>query len=92
MAGLVKVGCTLPHGFVAEVNGVKVVIAGANQNTSEYYPLLGDFGITDVDADFWAAWKKENCNSRLVLSGAVYDAKDEKSAKDKGAEIGRAHV
>ena len=86
MAGTIKVICTLPHGIVAEVNGVKVNFAGANQNCSEFRPLLGDYGVTEVDADFWAAWKKENINSRLVLSGAISEAKDEKSAKDKGAD------
>lgn len=84
MAGIIKIGCTLPHGLVAEVEGVKVVFAGANQNCSEFRPLLGDYGITEVDADFWARWKKENINSRWIQSGVIYEAKDEKSIKDKG--------
>ena len=86
MAGTIKIGCTLPHGIILHHNDVTVEIAGANQQTSEYFKLLGDFGITDVDADFWAAWKKANWAFTAYISGAIYEANDEKSAKAKGKE------
>ncbi len=86
MAGIVKIGCTLPHGLVIHHNDVNVTLAGANQNTNEFFKLLGDFGLTDVDADFWNAWKKANGEFAPLKSGAIYEAADEKSAKAKGKE------
>lgn len=86
MAGIVKIGCTLPHGLIIEHEGVKVKLNGANQQTNEYFKLLGDFGTTDVDADFWNAWKKANFGFQPLVAGALYEARDDKSAKDKGKD------
>lgn len=87
MAGIIKIGCTLPHGIVLELDGRFVTIAGANQNTNEFFKILGEFGTTDVDADYWAEWKKRNFAFQPLVSGALYEAgKDDKSAKDKGKD------
>lgn len=86
MAGTIKVGCTLPHGIVIFLNNVSVTLAGANQKTNEFFKILGDFGITDVDSDFWIAWKEANTEFQPLKSGAIFEAKDEKSVKDKGKD------
>ena len=87
MAGIIKIGCTLPHGIVLELDNKFVTIAGANQNTSEYFKILGEYGLTDVDSDYWNEWKKRNWAFDPLVAGALFEAgKDDKSAKDKAKE------
>jgi len=74
MARTVTIGCKLPHGIVIEhpadpakavtLNGLnKTVIIGAT------------YATTEVDGDFWDAWKNANKGSPFLESGAVFEGK-----------------
>lgn len=85
MAGKILIGCKLPHGLQLAVTGSTqmVVLNGQNQNSlgKEYYVPLQPYGITEVDTDFWAKWKKENAGLVMVKNGFVFEAPTDKPAE-----------
>jgi hypothetical protein len=84
----VKIGCKLPHGLELAVGETKVTLNGANQHTI-HTRLIGEYGVTDVDASFWAEWLKTWADSAMVKSGSVFEAKDEASVKAKAKDQGK---
>lgn len=91
MSGTVIIGCRLPSGILLELaNGQSVEIAGQRQ-AQERSPIIllseDDYGITEVDADFWAQWKKEFAGFQPLESGAIFEAKNDKDAKAIAKEL-----
>lgn len=54
MGTTVTVGCKLPHGLILKTGGKSVTINGANSSK-----IVGGYGLTVVDKDFFDAWKTE---------------------------------
>jgi len=87
--------CRLPHGLVInhpDNYSNKVLLNGANQDQrfkridkDKIILLDGDYGVSEVADDFWAAWIKANDKHPAVLSGAIIGVKG-KSDADKVAE------
>lgn len=70
----------------------RITIAGA-VNDRNYHKkdnvLLGMAGKTQVPADFWEEWQKQNENSPLVKGNVVFAEVTEARAEDKKAELSR---
>ena len=70
----VFVGCRLPHGLIIEHPmdpTQKVTLKGANQAT-----IVGsDYGVTEVDGDFFEQWIAFNETFPAVTSGSIFVAK-----------------
>jgi len=78
----VSVGCKLPNGLIAEVNGVEVKFNGLN--TSH---ILGGFGITEnVDSGFWKTWLEQNKEMPFVMNGFIFAHSDVNSLKAETKE------
>jgi hypothetical protein len=82
----ITVGCKLPNGLVLEhpknpdktviLNGVnKAVISGI------------DYATTEVDEEFWNAWKESNDKFPALVSGAIFAAKGEANVKAVAKEL-----
>lgn len=79
---IVIVGCKLPNGLIAEVQGVEVKFNGLN--TSQ---IVGGFGITEnVDAEFWDAWLEQNKYMPYVKGGFVFAHTEAASVKSEAKE------
>lgn len=50
----VTVGCKLPHGLIIKTGGKSITLNGANSSK-----IVGGYGLTQVDKDFFDAWKTE---------------------------------
>lgn len=74
----VLIGCKLPHGLQLQLADKPdiVVLNGQNQNgySKDMYVPPVPYGETEVDADFWNAWKKENAGLDFVKNGLVFEA------------------
>lgn len=91
MGQTVTIGCRLPSGLVIEVNDIQVTLAGQRQS-QERSPIIllseDDYGLTDVDADYWEAFKKRvGQDFAPIKSGAVFEAKNHGDAKGKAKEL-----
>lgn len=68
----------------------RITIKGA-VNDRDYHRkdnvLLGMAGKTQVPAEFWEAWVKQNENSPLVKGNIVFAEVTEERAEDKKAEL-----
>lgn len=87
----VSIGCRLPSGLIIRVGDVAIELAGQRQR-QENSPviLLGenDYGVTEVDASFWEAWKKLVGDEFAPLkSKALFEASTAKEAKAKATEF-----
>ncbi|WAX22785.1 hypothetical protein MAJJADAN_00023 [Pseudomonas phage Amjad_SA] len=91
MSNTVTIGCRLPSGLILEVNGKRVELQGQRQaQEGREIILLGesDFGVTEVDAAYWEAFKKEVGPEFAPLkSKAIFEAKNEKEAKAIHKEV-----
>lgn len=83
MSETVIVGCRLPFGVQIRFKDKTVSLNGAN--TSRV--IGGDCGYTEVEKDFWEAWKEINQKKPIMLSGAIFSSSDKKSAKEKAKEF-----
>jgi hypothetical protein len=91
MGQTVTIGCRLPSGLIAEVTNVRVTLHGQRQ-AQERSPIIllseDDYGLTEVDADFWEAFKKRvGPDYAPIKSGAVFEAKNQNEAKGKAKEL-----
>lgn len=90
MAQTITIGCRLPSGIVLELPGkAPVHLAGQRQAQERSKIILlsqDDYGVTDVDLDFWNEWKRlhsgngENMFAPLK-NGAIFEAKNTSEAK-----------
>ncbi|RYY79937.1 MAG: hypothetical protein EOO69_04530 [Moraxellaceae bacterium] len=82
MAGKVIVGCKLPHGIRAELDGQVVEFKGTNSSN-----IIGGHGITEnVDKDFWDAWLAKNQGLAFVRNGFLFAETKAASTKAKAKE------
>lgn len=77
----VVVGCKLPNGHIIQVNKERVTLNGAKTSG-----ILGGYGMTVVNADFFAQWAKENAKSPLLLNGVIFGQAKEANAKAQAAD------
>jgi hypothetical protein len=74
------IGCRLPNGIVLEHPKdprQKVTLNGVNKSL-----IKGStYGITRVDRDFWAAWRKEHGEFPALKMGSIFEAGSEGDAK-----------
>jgi hypothetical protein len=84
--GKMIIGCRLPNGIVLEHPKdprVRVTLSGINKSL-----IKGStYGITRVDRDFWAAWRKEHGEFPALKSGAIFEAGSEGEAKAVAREL-----
>lgn len=89
----VAVGCKIPNGLVLDYNGVNVELKGGRVALDEDGRPLSDretpggFGITEVDADFWEAWKKANEGLCFLKDGTLFAIPELKDAKTMAKEL-----
>lgn len=84
----VVIGCRHPCGIILDIlkgsEIVKVRLNGQN-STQARSPIVllseDDYGVTDVDADFWAEWKKTHATFDPLVTGTIFEAKSQNDAK-----------
>lgn len=95
MSKTIFIGCRLPNGLEIEAidssgQTKKVTLLGQN-SAQAHSPIIilspDDYGLTEVDEAFWAAWKKEFAEFPPLLNDAIFEAKDEKEANAKHKEL-----
>lgn len=87
----VTIGCRLPTGLVLQV-GEKFVELEGQRQTQKRSPVIilttDDFGVNEVDAAFWEAWKAQvGAEFAPLKSGAIFEAKNEKEAAAKSKDL-----
>ena len=94
----VQIACKLPLGLLLEIiepglrdfplpPGKVVRLKGANsQLTDKTVPIIGAFGITEVDEEFWNAWYARNKDLKFVREGMVFMQKNVSGARDQAKE------
>ena len=82
----VLIGCWLPHGIVLRhplKQGVTATLLGLNSSK-----IIGaTFITTEVDSEFWAAWKLANPAFSPYTSNAIFEAKSESHAAGMAKEF-----
>lgn len=94
MSKTVTIGCRLPNGLILEIAGKgQVELAGQRQAQARSPIILlseDDYGVTQVDADFWEAWKKQvGPDFAPLRSQAIFEAVDDKSVKARVRELAK---
>lgn len=83
----ILIGCKLPHGLQLQVTERPevVVLNGQNQHAvgKDFYVPNAPYGETEIDAEFWQAWKKENAGLDMLKNGLIFEAPVGKSAELK---------
>lgn len=87
MAEKIVIGCIWPNGIVLDHGGKTVELRGSRIPLNEdgtpisHRLIIGGYGTTEIDKDFWEAWKKANCPKDKVdawfapmRSGAIFEA------------------
>ena len=78
----VQVGCMLPNGLVIDHKGHKVKLNGKNSSR-----LIGSFGITEVEKEFFDGWMANNKSAKFVANGSIFavdtPSKVEGAAKER---------
>lgn len=95
MSKTILIGCRLPNGVEIEAVDAsgkmqRVTLLGQNSAQARSPIIIlspEDYGLTEVDEAFWAAWKKGFAEFPPLLNGAIFEAKDEKEAKAKHKEL-----
>jgi hypothetical protein len=76
----ITVGCKLPHGLIIRTGGKSVTLAGANSSR-----IVGGYGLTQVDKDFFDAWKTEFAQFPPLKQGLIF-AQDKVAAAESQAK------
>lgn len=77
----VTVACKLPHGLIIKSGGKSVTLNGANSSK-----IIGGYGLTPVDKNFFEAWKAEYASFEPLKSGLIFEQANEKSAVSQANE------
>lgn len=87
----VTIGCRLPSGLVMQVGEKFVELEGQRQTQKRSQIIIltpDDYGVTEVAADFWEAWKKlVGPKFGPLASGAIFEAKNTKEADAKAKDL-----
>lgn len=81
---IVTVGCKLPNGLEIHLGDNRekvVVLKGANSSD-----LIGGHGLTEVDAEFWAAWLEQNTDFAPLQAGLIFANESAAKARDEAKE------
>ncbi len=85
-AKTVIVGCKLPHGLILDHpldQSKKVELNGLNSSR-----IIGaTHGVTEVDGEFWEAWKTVHAEFPALKSGAIFEAKSLADIAAKAKEL-----
>ena len=90
----ILIGCRLPNGLVLHhpVNReLTVQLAGTSSAPTEgglYLPPKS-YSTTEVDAEFWAAWKAAYVGFPPMKNRAVFEARSEQEAASKAKEAAK---
>lgn len=96
MAQTITIGCRLPSGIVLELPGKPHVHLNGQRQAQERSRIIllseDDYGLTEVDADFWAEWKRVYGGSgdnmfAPLKNGAIFEAKNASEAKAVQKEL-----
>lgn len=85
MSKTVMVACRLPNGIILQ-NPKKPEITVKLNGTNKALIVGATYGLTEVDADFWAAWVAAHSQFPAYKVGAIFAASDEKNVAAKAAE------
>ena len=87
----VTIGCRLPNGLIIELEGKPPVKLNGQNSAQANSPIImlspADCGYTEVDADFWQAWKTAYKGYQPLESQAIFEAKNSSDAKAIHREI-----
>ena len=82
----VVVGCKLPHGLIINHPldpSRKVTLNGPNSSR-----IVGaQYGMTEVDQDFWETWITLNSKFPAVLSNAIFEASSRQNLEAVAKEL-----
>lgn len=88
MARSVFIGCKLPHGITLDHPldpSKKVTLSGLNKAA-----IIGaDHSITEIDGEFWGAWKTAHAEFPALKSGAIFEAKSAADVVAKAKELAK---
>lgn len=85
MANTILIGCRLPHGLIIDhptKPKASVELAGINKAVI----LNAEYATTEVDAEFWAAWKAANSEHPCLKNMAIFEARSQASAESVAKE------
>jgi hypothetical protein len=77
----VTVGCKLVNGVILGYQGKRVALAGAKSSR-----IIGGYGMTEVDKDFFEAWCKANADSALLSGNLIFAQERASMAEGKAKE------
>ena len=84
----ILIGCKLPHGIVLthpQKEELSVTLDGLNKSA-----IIGStFVQTEVEEEFWNVWKQANKDSKLLSSGALFEAKNQKDLLSASKDTGK---
>jgi len=87
----ITIGCRLPNGLILELPGKPPVPLNGQNSAQAGSPIIllseSDCGFTEVNADFWAEWKKIYKGFAPLESNAIFEAKNRADAKDIAKEL-----
>jgi hypothetical protein len=85
MADKIVIGCRLPNGLTLTHPTTKQKVTLAGFHSSK---IIGaDHMTTEVDADFWAAWKTAYPDYVPLKSGAIFAASNVTQALGKAKDL-----
>ena len=93
----ILIGCRLPNGLVLQHPNDKnatVKLAGVfGQKTDSgiYYPPK-PYSTTEVDLEFWTAWKTAYAGYPPLKTRAVFEARNEQEAAAKAKEVAKENT
>ena len=90
----VIIGCRLPNGLILhdprnKSNVVKLAGTFLPKTDSGLYYPPSSYATTEVDAEFWAAWKAAYVGYGPVKTRAVFEARSEQEASAKAKEVSK---
>lgn len=91
MSGTIIIGGRLPCGIILELPGKPPVKINGQNSTQARSPIIllsdEDYGTTEIDAEYWAEWKKLHVGFAPLETGAIFEAKNQVDAKAKAREL-----
>ncbi len=87
----VLIGCRLPNGIILTHPQTKVQVkisgtSGERLESGVYLPPRA-CATTEVDAEFWAAWKAAYAGFPPLKNRALFEARNEQEAAAKAKEV-----
>lgn len=91
----VTIGCRLPNGLIIHdpnctdpaERGTQVKLNGPKLLVADGRNIGASFVTTEVDADFWIAWKKVYANYGPLVKGFIFEARNQSEATAKAKEL-----